>query len=260
LTFSDTVASVRTTDHFTMKVLPNELIGRHIYLSGEFDRSNVEVLCCFAQDGDTLLDLGANVGYVSACFLANVKNSDVLAVEPQPDIFRLLQENLMQFGPGRQRAVQVALSDTDGVGWFEIDQRNRGASRLVTAESTRTTRVEMWSAARLLRETNVSKVDLIKIDVEGHEEQVFLALKTDIQRLRPRAILFEDHARKGATDGPIGRIMDDLGYRVLGIQKQLMSLTLTPVGDASSCRFNDYIAIAKDGRVPDKALRGLNWA
>src|SRR5215471_3758736 len=84
--FDDDIVAVRTTDGFDMNIMPNDVIGRHIYLRGEFDRSTVEVLCNFASPGDTLLDIGANIGYVSACFLKNVPNSKVIAVEPQPAI------------------------------------------------------------------------------------------------------------------------------------------------------------------------------
>jgi hypothetical protein len=72
LTFQCEVATVRTTDGFSMKVRPNELIGRHIYLTGAFDRSTFEVLLMLAKPGDVLLDIGANIGYVSACFLQRV--------------------------------------------------------------------------------------------------------------------------------------------------------------------------------------------
>src|SRR5262245_12000473 len=123
LSFAEDVATVRTTDEFSMQIMPNELVGRHIYLTGEFDRSTVEVLCNFAEDGDTLLDIGANIGYVSACFLKNVSNSRVIAVEPQPKILDLLRHNLGQFESTRYRIAPVALSDRDGDGWFEICDR-----------------------------------------------------------------------------------------------------------------------------------------
>src|SRR5690242_20656556 len=75
LKFDMGVARVPTTDGFGLTVFPNELIGRHLYLTGEFDRSTVEVLLNHARPGDVLLDIGANVGYVSACFLKNVPQS-----------------------------------------------------------------------------------------------------------------------------------------------------------------------------------------
>src|SRR6266480_2252501 len=94
LSFSCDTATVRTTDDFDISVIPNELIGRHIYLTGEFDRSIVDLLCKFSRNGDVLLDIGANIGYVSTCFLNNVPNSSVIAVEPQETVLDLLKINL----------------------------------------------------------------------------------------------------------------------------------------------------------------------
>src|SRR5258707_1075568 len=94
LEFSRHTEIVRTTDNFELTVTPNDLIGRHIYLTGEFDRSIVEILCNFSEPGDVLLDIGANIGYVSTCFLNNVPNSSVVAVEPQPEVLELLAINL----------------------------------------------------------------------------------------------------------------------------------------------------------------------
>ena len=106
--FQEAIAEVETTDQFTMRVAPNDLIGRHIYLTGEFDRTTVEVLCNFARPGDTLLDIGANIGYVSGCFLAKVPGSRVICVEPQPVIVDLLKTNMKQF-PDRYKIAAFAL-------------------------------------------------------------------------------------------------------------------------------------------------------
>src|SRR5579883_2284520 len=135
LVFEQNVATVRSADGFQMRVMPNELVGRHIYLTGEFDRTTVEVLCNFAKPGDVLLDVGANVGYVSACFLQNVPDAKVVSVEPQPGIVELLRSNLAQFGDGRYKVVPVALSDQDREAWFEICDGNRGASKLVAEQN-----------------------------------------------------------------------------------------------------------------------------
>ncbi len=254
LSFDEDVATVRTTDGFEMHIMPNELIGRHIYLTGEFDRSMVEVLCNFAEDGDTLLDIGANVGYVSACFLKNIPNSKVFAVEPQPKILDLLCSNLQQFAPDQYRIVPVALSDRDGEGWFEICDRNRGASKLVVEENARTTRVAVWSADRFFSNLDIQKLDIIKLDVEGHEESIFRACKPALERLQPRAILFEEQTRKSAPDGPIGILLHSIGYRVFGIRKLLNRIDLMPLSCESDCVYNDYIAVRRGHDVPQKAI------
>lgn len=77
-----------------MKVWPNDHIGRHIYLTGKFDRTIVDVLLSFSRPGDQIVDIGAHIGYVSCAFLHAISDSRIVAVEPRPDCFRLLTENL----------------------------------------------------------------------------------------------------------------------------------------------------------------------
>jgi FkbM family methyltransferase len=242
LIFSDETVEVSTTDGFKITVMPNEQIGRHIYLTGEFDRSIVDMLCKLSKAGDTLLDVGANIGYVSACFLKQVAQSNVIAVEPQPTIVDLLRKNLTPF-EHRYQILPVALSNEDGTCYFHIDTRNRGASKIVDRNGPSTEVVEMWSVDRMLAETTLSKIDLIKLDVEGHEEQVLSALMPALKQFRPRAILFEDQSNKSAPNRPIGVLLRTAGYRVFGLKKYLTKLHATPITSEADCLYNDYVAM-----------------
>jgi FkbM family methyltransferase len=243
LAFNAKVASVRTTDGFTINIFPNELIGRHIYLTGEFDRSTVEVLLKLSKPGDVLLDIGANIGYVSACFLQKVPQSKAIAVEPQSQIVELLQSNLKPFGDERYKVFPVGISDLDTSGWMEICDWNRGASKVVDKQNSRTVEIQLWSAQRLFASLQDEKIDLIKIDVEGYEETVLKACQAEFNRLRPRAIFFEDHTQSSAPDGSIGRIFRNIGYRVLGVKKRLTRLEFVSISTARDCVCNDYLAV-----------------
>ena len=249
LTFRSDVATVRTTDGFLMTVFPNDHIGRHIYLSGEFDRSTGEMLCRLARSGDVLLDVGANIGYVSGCFLSNVPQSRVIAVEPQPRVIDLLRKNLRQFGENRYQIAPVALSERDESGWLEICGRNLGASKLVSSAGPDAVRIETWSADHLLRELNPSRIDLIKIDVEGHEDVILRALRPAIANYAPRAILFEDHGTKAAPENSIGGLLSEAGYRVFGIKKRLTSLVMVPILSERDCTTNDYVGMHDQTRL-----------
>jgi FkbM family methyltransferase len=232
----DAPATVETTDGFQITI-PNDLIGRHIYLSGKFDRSIVQVLCDVARPGDTLLDIGANIGYVSACFLQRIAGSNVVAVEPNPAIFELLTFNLSQFG-ARQRAVNSAVTDRDGEGYLLTYADNLGASRLADEGA----QVKLCTAETLLND--IPHIDLIKIDVEGHEEIVIRSLLLALQnRHRPRAILFEDHGDSAA--GAIGDLLSDAGYVTHGIYKRLTSTRLSPIRSKADCTCNDYLALRR---------------
>lgn len=230
--------TAQTSDGFTMQVLADDLIGRHILMSGKFDRSIVQVLLDRAKPGDVLLDIGANIGYVSACFLKRVPGSHAICVEPQPGIVDLLHKNVRQFD-GRAIVKPVALSDKPGELRFHIDKDNRGSSKISPDGEISVIAV---SAAELL--AGVERVDLVKVDVEGHEEPVFRAMRNELKRLKPRAILFEDHGDGAAPQDGIGLIMTGLGYRVFGIDKRLLKTRLVLVEKSADCQFNDYLACA----------------
>jgi FkbM family methyltransferase len=243
LSFNEEIATVKTTDGFPLSVMPNELIGRHLYLTGEFDRTTVEVLLKYAVHGDTLLDIGANIGYVTACFLAKVPGSRAIAVEPQPEIVDLLTTNLQQFN-GRASVAPVALSDHEGESFLLINRLNRGASKIVSSARDQTVKVEMWSPERLLEKFGPTKIDLVKIDVEGQEETVFRALESSLLKYQPRLIMFEDHKGEAAPTAPIGLLLNRLGYSVFGVKKRLTKLEFPSIRSSADCEHNDYIALA----------------
>jgi FkbM family methyltransferase len=245
LRFANTVEDVATTDGFKMLIMPNDLIGRHIYLTGEFDRSVVEILCKFARPGDTLLDVGANIGYVSSCFLANVPGSRVVAVEPQPAMVNLLRKNLSQFGASRHQVIAAALSNEAGKGWLHPCIENPGAGRLVQTKTGDSIAVDLWSAEQLFSFAKIDKLDVVKVDVEGHEEEVIGACADAFKRLRPRAIVFESNSDKGSPDGGIGSTLQAIGYDVFGVKKRLTKLDLRLIKRRSDCIYNDYVAIRR---------------
>lgn len=226
----------KTSDGFGLHVYADDLIGRHILMSGRFDRSIVQVLLDHAQPGDVLLDIGANIGYVSACFLANVPSSTARCIEPQPGVVDLLRKNMAQFG-ARAEVMQIGLADHNGALRFHVDTANRGASRISEKGETQ---IPVQDGRTVLG--SMQRVDLIKVDVEGFEEVIFRSIAEELQRLRPKAILFEDQTGAAAPGGAIGSILIAAGYQIFGIDKRLLETALVPVHLTGDCRFNDYIA------------------
>lgn len=227
-----------TSDGVLMHVYADDLIGRHILMSGKFDRSTVQVLLDHAKPNDALLDIGANIGYVSACFLAEVRGSTAVCIDPQPGVADLLRKNMAQFGM-RAQVMQIGLADRDGTLRFHVNTANRGASRISDDGEVE---IPVRDALKVLE--NMERVDLIKIDVEGFEERIFRAIAGELQRLKPRAIVFEDQTGSASSEGAIGSILCKAGYRIFGIDKRLFKTKLVPIRSKLDCRFNDYLASA----------------
>lgn len=243
LRFSTSTTQVTTSDGFKIKINPNDLIGRHIYLTGKFDRAIVEILCDFSEPDDILLDVGANIGYVSGCFLNNVPRSHSIAVEPQEAILELLRSNLPR---ERSTIIPAALSDRDGEVWFQLDPANPGGAHIVAnGDRPGTVRVSTVSAATVLG--GLAKLDLVKIDAEGHERTIVDACLPEFDRLQPRTIVFEDKARDVRH---VEAQLAAIGYRTFAIHKTLMATALD-----TRRQSGDYVAVSTRRSIPELALR-----
>lgn len=238
-----------TSDGFPMAVDADDLIGRHLILSGRFDRSTAAVLMDFSKPGDHVVDIGANIGYISCLFLKNIPGVHVMAVEPQTGVVgKLLAENLAQFPRHQWTLIPAALSDKDVDMHLWVSPGNAGAAVIVPDAQEHSVPIRLVDSNRVLGE--LPEIDLIKIDTEGHEETVFLAAKDVIEAKQPRAILFEDQLSKSHPQGAIGKLLNDIGYSVYGVDKGLFSTKLTPVTEANKAKFNDYLAVSKRKPIP----------
>lgn len=234
---SDSTVTIACRPDVLMRVNPNDLVGRHLYFRGCFDPIVRDVLVGLAKPGDVFWDVGANVAYMSCCILQAVPGAKAVMVEPLPDIFEMAKENVERAGGDRAVCVRAAISDQHGIGKMTRRKGNTGASHILAAdepESVATDEVEMITARELLARTPGNRVDLVKIDVEGHEAAVFRAFAELSAAEWPRSIVFEHHTKTGVVSPEIVRVLSERGYSIWRICK----------------RVRGWVLVRHDGKAP----------
>lgn len=135
-----------------------------------------QVLQLLLQSGDTFIDCGANIGYFSVQ-AGNIvgKEGQVIAIEANPNTYKLLQHNLEQNHLGTPVHCAVASQ----VGEVNIFMPTEGdvysslrVGGLVTGDSIRSFLVKANRLDSLVEQLALSKVDVVKIDIEGGELDV----------------------------------------------------------------------------------------
>jgi FkbM family methyltransferase len=116
----------------------------------------------------TVLDLGANIGLASALFLSLWPEVKIVAVEPDPDNFALMQKNLAPYGE-RARCVQGAVWPSRGT--VALD-RSAGDGREWAVAVQEGSGVRAYDMPELIAIAG-RRVDLLKIDIEGSEKLLF---------------------------------------------------------------------------------------
>jgi hypothetical protein len=150
------------------------------------------------------------------------------------------------------------LSDQDGDAWFYVDPNNKGKSRLVSPAFEGAQRIPARSTESFLKELNPKKIDLLKIDVEGHEETILRSAKDQLSVLQPKIILFEGNQGPALpAGGPIGSLLNDIGYSVYGLKKRLRTLALELPSQSNRSSYNDYVAVSRSKRIPSAAMRAF---
>lgn len=238
---------IKTRHGFMMKIIPNDYIGKYLYYTGAFDDTIFHALSDFCQGDETILDVGGNIGYISCCFLDRFPDCRIISIEPQNDIFFLLKENMERISKDRGQAVNAALSDHGGEGYMESVKGNIGACHIV-GKSDRDLgdliQVRLINGEILSQLVGTRKFDIVKIDVEGHEEEVLRSLYPMFKEHRPKAIAFEHFKDLNAGDSVIRKYFEDLNYEIKGLRNRLIGWEALTLGEMARRKVKtaDYIA------------------
>ena len=160
----------------------------------------------------TILDVGAHVGSFTIWAARRAPGARVLAVEPNPESFALLARNIGENGlRDRVTAVNAAVAGTPGAGMLELVDHSLGTRLARNGQGQVPVRIE--TVPNLLADAGMESVDLVKIDCEGMEYEVFEGLGPE--RLRSfGALACEYHPVAGRSVGAIEDSLKEAGFKV----------------------------------------------
>ena len=134
---------------------------------------------CFNQLSDVglILDLGANVGYSAAYFLSTFKSCFVVCVEPDPDNFNVLLENLKPY-EGRYLAIKAAVWPEPTDLWFVPATLgvNNEWGRQVTSSPSAGQPMQTVTIPQIMEMTGRDRISILKVDIEGGVRSVLAKL------------------------------------------------------------------------------------
>lgn len=186
---------VETLEGFRIWVDPlTDALGveNEIYHLGTYERGTVYVMKNYLRPGDNVLDVGANIGFMTLVAARQCRPGVVHAFEPLPDALHALQKNLELNAIGNVVVHGYALGSTEGT--FKLyPQRlpnNRGsASLLQGAAADDSLDVEVKTLDNVL-EGKVT-YQLMKIDVEGFELEVLKGARRLLSSPAAPALILE---------------------------------------------------------------------
>lgn len=160
------------------------------YYYGLFDPEEMSILRDCIQDGDVFADVGANIGGYS--IFAASYGADVYAFEPVPSTFELLKRNI-EANPGfaeKIHPIMKVISDSVGMVTFTIDSDT--TNKVVSEDNIVINGSNVEKIPSVTLDSIMEKVNILKIDVEGHEKSVLKGAERILSSKDLRLIILED--------------------------------------------------------------------
>ena len=173
------------------------------------------------REGDTFIDIGANIGYYSLLAARKVgARGRVVAFEPEPRAFSFLEHNVQANGFSNVVVEQKAVSNTPGVLQLYVSTGNLGDHRIFpAAERRQTVEVEAVSLDEYLNQAGAARVDFIKIDTQGAESLILEGMRGTLRRHRNARVILEfwPHGLRAAGSSGAQLLLQirGLGFQIL---------------------------------------------
>ncbi len=148
----------------------DQLVFKQVFLLKEYDLDQ-DFGMPVPSDIKVIIDAGANIGLASVYFANRYPNAKVIAIEPENGNFAQLKKNTAPYTNviPLQAALwhekdELIINNPDSSDWgFMVEQNTSKKAGAVPA----------LSVADLMEQYNIKSIDLLKIDIEGAEKEVF---------------------------------------------------------------------------------------
>jgi FkbM family methyltransferase len=181
-------------------------IHHHINIFGTYEFDELEVLKKFIKKNiknpAVALDIGANLGNHTVRLFSKIFTR-VHCFEPNSKIYKLLELNVE--GLHNITLHRYGLSNKTGKYFFKIDPTNLGGSKIINSSTNFDNNQKMQLSKIAVKKLDslvnmyAYKINLMKIDVEGHELKVLLGARKIIEKNSPIILIEESNINKNGT-------------------------------------------------------------
>ncbi len=201
-----------------MKLDISNLVDNCIYFCTE-QRALDRFISHFKPD-DTIVDVGANIGYTTLLFSKAVPEGNVLSFEPSKELFNTVKEHLSLNKIKNATVLNIGLGEKEKSALlYKVSENNSGMNRVFEHAETafNSENVIIKTLDHVVKEQKIEKVNALKIDVEGYEFKILKGAYNTIKANKPILLVeIDDLNLKEQQSSPseVFKFLSDLNYSV----------------------------------------------
>lgn len=182
--------TVTTGDGFRFTCDLRDWIGQYVFVTGTYEEPTAALMSRMVRPGDTVVDVGANVGYFTLLLSHLVgPTGRVHAFEPMPHALERLKAHLAMNRCQNVTLHECAVGSTSGTTRLYLGPRHHtSVSSLMARDGAEAVDVHCTTLDDALAGIRPT---LVKVDVEGWESEVMAGAKTLLDSPDPPRIIAE---------------------------------------------------------------------
>lgn len=142
-----------------------------------------QTLYSLVKPGMHIMDVGANIGETALEFSRLTTGTGVVyAFEPDPDTLLKLRHHITINNANNIKVMDYALGSASGYSFLGKNEYNSGGNSITSNDGTK---INIHTADAFVESNGISRIDFIKIDVEGYEARVLSGAHQLITKLKP---------------------------------------------------------------------------
>ena len=171
----------------------DEIVGKEILEGGKY------ALPIEDFQPKVIIDCGANIGYSTLYYANTYPDAQIYAIEPEKFNFKFLRYNTLFYDNIHLTKAAVWGKEAS----VRLEETELGASGYMADETSADdpNAIKTTTLGKLIYENGINEIDLLKIDVEGAEKEIFGAEGVDdwLGKVKVLSLVIHDELKSGAS-------------------------------------------------------------
>lgn len=168
----------------------------------------------FEHTPEIIVDAGANIGLASIQFSIKYPDATIYSIEPENENFEMLKKNTETYS--NIKPIRAALMNYDGNGTVIDIGEGDLAYQIGTDMSEGIQSVNCISIASLCEKNSIPQIDLLKIDIEGAEKEIFSGDCSWLDNVSVLIIELHERYKAGCNETVFNAIRDKFDMEWIG--------------------------------------------
>ncbi len=224
--FKDVTTKILYRNKIFLYLNLEDWIQQNLFFTCEYEEKEIRYLEKALKEGDTFIDVGANIGLFSC--IASMQVGDkgfVYSFEPMKKTYDSLLENIKLNHFKNIRTENIAVSDKKQTLKIHLNdsEKNSGMASAYSKNSTYTEDVQATSLDEYFLDKKINSIKLIKIDIEGGEYLALLGMINLLKKFKP-ILLVEINPDNPFGKEKIENLLNEIGYKTYFINDEGVSI------------------------------------